>query len=87
MSSGNPTSDSRQRTPRRGCLRDGPKVLRGYRSDGSLNYDAIQTVDAREDIERPLLDLPDATNVHEVRVRALREQRFTYRVRRRGRSA
>ena len=38
-------------------LRHGPKVLRGYRSDGSLDYDAIRTVDPGEDIERPLPEL------------------------------
>jgi len=63
-------------------LGQGPKVLRGYRSDGSLDYDAIRTVDPGEDIERPLLELLGATDVHEVHVRALREQCFTYLVRR-----
>jgi hypothetical protein len=62
-------------------LRRGPRVLRGYRSDGSLNYDAIRTVDSSEDIEAPLLELLAAPDVHEVHVRALSEQCFTFLVR------
>ena len=66
-------------------LRRGPRVLRGYREDGSLYYAAIRVVPEGEDVERPLQDLLADPAVHEVHVRALSEQCFTYRVRVGGR--
>jgi len=65
-------------------LRQGPRVLRGYRADGSLDYTAIRVVQDGEDIERPLQELVADPEVHEVHVRALAEQCFTYRVRAAG---
>ena len=62
-------------------LRQGPRVLRGYREDGSLDYSAIRVVHEGEDVERPLQDLLADPAVREVHVRALAEQCFTYRVR------
>lgn len=62
-------------------LRRGPRVLRGYRADGSLDYDAIRVVPAGDDVERPLQELLADPAVDEVHVRALAEQCFTYRVR------
>jgi hypothetical protein len=62
-------------------LRRGPRVLRGYRRDGSLDYSAIRVIQKGEDVEPPLQELLAAPDVHEVHVRALAEQCFTYRVR------
>jgi Protein of unknown function (DUF1203) len=62
-------------------LRHGPKVLRGYRADGSLDYDAILTVGAGEEIDGALRELLADPSVHEVHVRALDAQCFTYLVR------
>jgi DNA-binding Lrp family transcriptional regulator len=62
-------------------LRRGPRVLRGYRRDGSLDYAAIRVVPAEEDVEPPLQELLADPEVDEVHVRALAEQCFTYRVR------
>jgi hypothetical protein len=61
-------------------LRTGPRVLRTYRADGTLDYDHIQVVGEGEDIE-PVLDAIFATDeVATVHVRALVEQCFTYAV-------
>jgi hypothetical protein len=66
-------------------LRRGPRVLRGYREDGSLDYGAIRVVEQGEDVEPPLQELLADPEVREVHVRALAEQCFTYRVRAAGR--
>jgi Protein of unknown function (DUF1203) len=66
-------------------LREGPRVLRGYRADGSLDYDAVRVVPAGEDVAQPLQELLADPRVEEVHVRALAEQCFTYRVRAAGR--
>ncbi|MGY1695394.1 MULTISPECIES: DUF1203 domain-containing protein [unclassified Geodermatophilus] len=66
-------------------LRQGPRVLRGYREDGSLDYSAIRVVPEGEDVEDSLQELLADPVVHEVHVRALAEQCFTYRVRAAGR--
>jgi hypothetical protein len=66
-------------------LRSGPRVPRGYRADGSLDYSAIRVVPEGEDVERPLQELLADPAVEEVHVRALAEQCFTYRVRAAGR--
>lgn len=66
-------------------LREGPRVLRGYRADGSLDYGAIRVVPEGEDVEPPLRELLADPSVDEVHVRALEEQCFTYRVRAAGR--
>lgn len=62
-------------------LRRGPRVLRGYREDGSLDYSAIRIVCEGDDVAGPLQELLAGPGVHEVHVRALAEQCFTYRVR------
>jgi hypothetical protein len=66
-------------------LRRGPRVLRAYREDGSLDYGAIRVVEKGDDIEAPLQELLADPEVREVHVRALAEQCFTYRVRAAGR--
>ena len=66
-------------------LRRGPRVLRGYRADGSLDYSAIRVVAQGEDVEPPLQELLADPAVDEIHVRALAEQCFTYRVRAAGR--
>jgi hypothetical protein len=66
-------------------LRRGPRVLRGYRADGSLDYSAIRVIPEGEDLERPLQELLADPAVGDVHVRALDAQCFTYRVRAAGR--
>jgi hypothetical protein len=65
-------------------LRTGPRVLRTYHADGSLDYADITVVDDGDDIEKPLLDLLGRPAVETVHVRALVAQCFTYEVRRRS---
>jgi hypothetical protein len=62
-------------------VRTGPRVLRGYRVDGSLDYDAIRTVAAGADIEPALAELLAVPGLREVHVRSAVEQCFTYLVR------
>jgi len=62
-------------------LRTGPRVLRGYHADGSLNYDAIRTVGAGEDIGSALDELLAVPGLREVHVRSATAQCFTYLVR------
>jgi hypothetical protein len=61
-------------------LRTGPRVLRSYRADGSLDYDHITVVPDGEDIEPSLDALLAAAEVAEVHVRAYGAQCFTYAV-------
>jgi hypothetical protein len=62
-------------------VRTGPRVLRGYRHDGSLDYDAIRTVGEGEDIAPALGELLAVPGLREVHVRSAIEQFFTYLVR------
>jgi hypothetical protein len=62
-------------------VRTGPRVLRGYRADGSLGYDAIRTVGAGEDIGPALDELLAVAGLGEIHVRSAIEQCFTYLVR------
>lgn len=62
-------------------LRQGPRVLRGYHADGSLDYDAIRTVGAGEDIGPALDELLVVPGLREVHVRSATAQCFTYLVR------
>lgn len=62
-------------------LRTGPRVLRSYRHNGSLYYDAIRPVAAGTDIEGALKELLDDPDVREVHVRSLAAQCFHYAVR------
>lgn len=62
-------------------LREGPRVLRGYHADGSLDYDAIRTVGAGEDIGPVMDELLAKPGLREVHVRAADAQCFTYLVR------
>jgi hypothetical protein len=64
-------------------LRTGPRILRTYHADGSLDYDDITVVDRGEDIEEHLVDLLSRPAVDTVHVRALAAQCFTYAVTRR----
>ena len=63
-----------------GALRTGPRVLRPYHEDGSLDYADITVVEAGVDIEDRVLDLLRRPAVHTVHVRALAAQCFTYAV-------
>ncbi len=65
-------------------LRTGPRVLRTYRADGSLDYADITVVEKDQDIEAALLDLLQRPTVATVHVRALAAQCFTYAVTRRS---
>lgn len=60
--------------------RTGPKILRTYRADGSLNYEHITLVGKGDDIEVPLAGLLDQPDVAFVHVRALLAQCFAYSV-------
>jgi hypothetical protein len=62
------------------ALRTGPRVLRTYHADESLDYADITVVDEGEDIEAHLLDLLALPAVDTVHVRALVSQCFTYAV-------
>jgi hypothetical protein len=62
-------------------LRTGPRVLRTYSADGSLDYDDITLAPAGADLEpllRELLERPQVTRVH---VRSVLPQCFHYEVR------
>jgi hypothetical protein len=65
-------------------LRTGPRVLRTYHADGSLDYADITVVADGEDIEPTLVDLLRRPAVETVHVRALAAQCFTYAVTRRS---
>jgi hypothetical protein len=61
-------------------LRSGPRVLRAYRPDGSMNYEQNTLVSGDEDLEGELLRLlrdPDVSHVH---VRTVLPQCFLYSV-------
>jgi hypothetical protein len=62
-------------------LRTGPRVLRGYRLDGSLDYAAIRTVAEGADIGPALDELLAVPGLREVHVRSATAQCFTYLVR------
>ena len=62
-------------------LRTGPRILRSYHADGSLDYDDIVYVSGGEDVEPALRDLLDRPAVALVHVRASMTQCFTYEVR------
>jgi hypothetical protein len=64
-------------------LRSGPRVLRSYHPDGSLNYEDTVLVPHGEDIEATLRELLDRPAVDKVHVRSHLAQCFGYEVRRR----
>jgi hypothetical protein len=64
-------------------LRTGPRVLKTYHADGSLDYADVTVVAEGQDIEASLLDLLRRPAVETVHVRALAAQCFTYAVTRR----
>ena len=61
-------------------MRTGPRVLRSYRHDASMDYEGNVVTAEGEDIEAELIGLLARSGIHEVHVRALKEQCFTYRV-------
>lgn len=61
-------------------MRTGPKILRTYRADGSLDYDHIVLVPDGTDLEAPLRDLLAVAEVATVHVRAVQTQCFAYAV-------
>jgi hypothetical protein len=60
--------------------RTGPKILRTYRADGTLNYDHITLVADGVDIGDQLVALLDQPDVSIVHVRAVLAQCFAYSV-------
>jgi hypothetical protein len=70
--------------PDRGRLpadfRTGPRILRSYRADGSLNYERICLIPEGEDLEGPIRRLLAYDEVATIHVRAFMTQCFTYRV-------
>lgn len=73
--SGYPTGDE---LPDR--MRTGPKILRTYRADGTLDYDHITSVDEGADLEGPIRRLLSIDEVATVHVRAVQSQCFGYTV-------
>lgn len=65
------------------ALRTGPRVLRTYAADWSLDYDDITVVLGNHDLEPYLVDLKGRSSVATVHVRALESQCFIYSVGRR----
>ena len=61
-------------------LRTGPKILRTYRADGTLDYDHITQVPEGVDIGDELVRLLDQPDVAIVHVRAVLAQCFAYSV-------
>jgi hypothetical protein len=61
-------------------MRTGPKILRTYRGDGTLDYDNITLVDEGVDLEEPLRKLLNIDDVATVHVRAVKSQCFGYSV-------
>jgi hypothetical protein len=62
-------------------LRTGPRILRCYRPEGSMNYEATVLVADGIDIEPTLSELLDRPDVVGVHVRSATAQCFTYAVR------
>ena len=77
----NPCAGHREGLPE--GMRTGPKILRTYRADGSLDYEHIVVVEDGADLEEPLRELLADGTVATVHVRALRTQCFGYAVTRR----
>jgi hypothetical protein len=63
-------------------LRTGPRILRTYRADDTLDYEHIALVPAGEDLEPALGKLFAQPEVATVHVRSLMPQCFTYAVHR-----
>ena len=63
-------------------LRTGPRILRTYRADETLDYEHVTEVPAGEDLEPALRKLFAEPEVAIVHVRALLPQCFTYAVQR-----
>ncbi len=61
-------------------MRTGPKILRTYRADGTLDYEHIVLVAAGADIEQPLRELLAIDEVATVHVRAVQSQCYGYAV-------
>ena len=74
--------DDPARLPQR--LRTGPRILRTYHADCSMDYADITLVPAGEDIESALTDLLRQPGVAFVHVRSATAQCFTYEVRSAG---
>lgn len=62
-------------------LRTGPRILRSYHADETLDYDDIEYVAGGQDIEPALRELLERPNVALVHVRAAKTQCFIYEVR------
>jgi hypothetical protein len=61
-------------------LREGPRVLRTYRADGSMDYGHNTIVDEGDDLQGPLVRLLAEPEVASVHVRTLLPQCFLYAV-------
>lgn len=75
-----PCPGYRQSTGLPDGMRTGPKVLRTYHADGTLDYDHIVLVADGVDIDRPLRELLAVEEVDTVHVRAVQSQCFAYAV-------
>lgn len=63
-------------------MRTGPKLLRTYRADGTLDYDHIRLIDDGVDLEPAIRSLLSTDEVAVVHVRAVESQCFGYAVHR-----
>ncbi len=61
-------------------FRTGPRILRTYRADGTLDYENITLVPEGADLEEPIRQLLEKPAVSTIHVRAVMSQCFTYRV-------
>jgi hypothetical protein len=61
-------------------FRTGPRILRTYRADGTLDYEDIMLVREGDDLEEPIRQLLEKPVVSTIHVRAVMSQCFTYRV-------
>jgi hypothetical protein len=61
-------------------FRTGPRILRTYRADGTLDYENITLVPEGEDLEKPIRQLLEKPAVSTIHVRAVLSQCYTYRI-------
>ena len=64
------------------ALATGPRLLRTYATDGTLDYEHIRIVDAGEPVDAAIRELFDTTDVAFVHARSVHAQCFTYAVHR-----
>ena len=76
----NPCAGYRSRADLPDRMRTGPKILRTYRADGTLDYDHIKSIEDGVDLDAPIRALLSLDEVSTVHVRATESQCFGYAV-------